>query len=73
MTENDKYSIDDLIVSAMDEKPLDFEAAFDSLVKDRLVGAIADRKVELAKSLYVQPEAEAEIEPASPEEVETEE
>lgn len=72
MSEKDKYSIDDLIVSALDEKPLDFEAAFDSLVKDRLVDRIADYKVELAKGLYAEPEAEVE-QPAPEDTTETEE
>ena len=32
MSEDNKYELNDLVVAALDQKPLDFEAAFNDLI-----------------------------------------
>jgi hypothetical protein len=57
MTDNNKYDISDLVVSAIEQKPLEFETAFDNLIVDRLQGAIEAKKIEIAQHMYgYQPE-----------------
>jgi hypothetical protein len=51
MTE-DKYDISDLISNALEQKPIDFENAFNDLIVSRLQGAINDKKIEVAKQMY---------------------
>jgi hypothetical protein len=52
MTDNNKYDISNLIVSAIEQKPLDFETAFDNLIVDRLHTAIENKKIEIAQQMY---------------------
>lgn len=59
MTDNNKYDISDLVVSAIEQKPLDFETAFNDLIVDRLHTAIENKKIEVAQQMYgYQPEEE---------------
>lgn len=59
MTDNNKYDISDLLVSAVSQKPFDFEAAFDDLIVDKIHSAIEAKKVEVAQQMYgYQPEEE---------------
>ena len=59
MTDNNKYDISDLVVSAVVQKPFDFEAAFDDLIVDKIHSAIEAKKVEVAQQMYgYQPEEE---------------
>lgn len=59
MTDNNKYDITDLMVSAIEQKPLEFEAAFDDLIVGRIQSAIEAKKVEVAQQMYgYQPEEE---------------
>ena len=59
MTDNNKYDISDLLVSAVVQKPFDFEAAFDDLIVDKIHSAIEAKKVEVAQQMYgYQPEEE---------------
>jgi hypothetical protein len=61
MTDNNKYDMTDLVVSAITQKPLDFETAFDNLVVDRLHSAIENKKIEIARQMYgYQPEDDSE-------------
>jgi hypothetical protein len=61
MTDNNKYDMTDLVVSAITQKPLDFETAFDNLVVGRLHSAIEDKKIEIARQMYgYQPEDDSE-------------
>lgn len=53
------YGISDLISNAMDEKPLDFKQAFDSLVNDRIATAVYDKKVEVASDMFNDTEEES--------------
>jgi hypothetical protein len=50
--DNDKYDISDLVVSAIEQKPLDFEQAFDDLIIGRIQDAIHDKKVQIAQQMY---------------------
>jgi hypothetical protein len=52
MTDNNKYDISNLVVSAIEQKPLDFEAAFNDLIVDRLHTAIENKKIEIAQQMY---------------------
>jgi hypothetical protein len=63
MTDNNKYTTSDLIVSAIEQKPFDFEAAFDDLIVGKLHSAIEAKKVEIAQQMYnYDPETEQEYE-----------
>jgi hypothetical protein len=50
--ENNKYDVSDLVISAMEERPLDFENAFNDLIIDRISSAIHDKKVQIAQQMY---------------------
>jgi hypothetical protein len=59
----DKYTLDDLLISAAEQKPVEFEAAFNDLVVDRIRDRVEARKVEIAQQLYnYEPEQEPEAE-----------
>lgn len=51
MDNETKYSVMDLINFAHEQKPIDFEQAFGSLIGDKLTDAINNKKLELASSL----------------------
>ena len=48
----DKYDMTDLINSALEQKPLDFEKTFNDLIVDRISTAIHDKKVQIAQQMY---------------------
>jgi hypothetical protein len=52
MVENNKYDLSDLVVSALEQKPLDFEVAFNDLIIDRIRTAVEDKKIAVAKNMY---------------------
>ena len=52
MTDVNKYDIGDLVMAAANQKPLDFEAAFDDLIVDRIATAINDKKIAVAQQMY---------------------
>ncbi len=58
MLEDDKYDVRDLISHAADQRPSEFEATFDSLMKDRLIAAVENRKQEKAQSMFNTPVAD---------------
>ena len=47
-----EYKTSDIISYALQQKPLEFENSFKSLVQDKLVDAIGSRKGEIAKTLF---------------------
>lgn len=51
MTDN-KYDISDLVVAALEQKPLDFETAFNDLIVDRIATRINDEKINIARQMY---------------------
>jgi hypothetical protein len=47
-----KYDMSDLVSAAATQKPLDFEAAFNDLIVDRIATAINDKKISVAQQMY---------------------
>ena len=52
MSEENKYELNDLVVAAIEQKPTNFEAAFDDLVVSRIRSAIENKKIEIAQQMY---------------------
>jgi hypothetical protein len=52
MTDNYKYELEDLVTTAMEQKPLDFESAFNDLIIGKLQSAINDKKIQVAQQMY---------------------
>ena len=52
MSEDNKYSVNDLISAAIEQKPTDFEDNFNSLMLDRIKSAVETRKQEIATSMF---------------------
>ena len=52
MTDNNKYDMSDLVVAALEQKPLDFEAAFNDVIIDKIQTAINDKKIAVAQQMY---------------------
>ena len=48
----DKYSIDDMVTSAVTQKPGEFENAFADVMIDRIRAAVEHKKVEIAQQMY---------------------
>jgi hypothetical protein len=68
MTDN-KYSLDDLVVATLEQKPTDFEAAFNDVIIDRIRSAVEDKKIAIAQQMYnYEPENAAELESDNSEE-----
>lgn len=70
--DDNKYNTDDLVVSAIQQKPVEFEQIFGELMIDRLQAAVETRKQEIAQTMF-NPASEEEVEAAeTEEELETE-
>ena len=70
--DDNKYTLDDLVVSAIQQKPVEFEQAFSDVMVDRLQSAVENRKQEIAQSMFAAPVYDDEyIEVDSDEEYET--
>lgn len=52
MTEDNKYTLDDMVMATVDQKPLDFEAAFNDIIVDKIRTGIENRKMEIAQQMY---------------------
>lgn len=52
MTEDNKYTLDDMVMATVDQKPLDFEAAFNDIIVDKIRTGIENRKIEIAQQMY---------------------
>jgi|TARA_R110000851_G_scaffold141324_2_gene279211 hypothetical protein len=42
----------DLLKAATEEKPGDFESAFNNIILDKLRDTVRDKKIEVAKNMY---------------------
>ena len=81
MTMDNKYDLTDLVVSAIEQKPLDFETAFNDQIVDRIRSAVEDKKIQIAQQMYnydpeledEDNETEEELEDNSEEEIDGEE
>jgi len=60
--DDNKYSVADLISNAFDQKPIEFENNFNSLMVDRLRSAVETKKQEIATSMFNTTGAETEVE-----------
>ena len=58
MSETYKYTINDLIKNSVDQKPIEFENAFNQIVTGKIEKAVNDLKVDVAKSMFNQSEEE---------------
>lgn len=68
---DNKPNVSDLVFSALEQKPMDFEAAFNDLVVDRIRDAVEQKKIDIAQQMYgYHPEAEADVEPEDEQETE---
>lgn len=52
MSEVNKYNVSDVIISAIEKKPLDFSAAFTDIVLERINAAVEDKKIQIAQQMY---------------------
>lgn len=50
--EENKYTLKDLVVFGAQQKPIEFNQAFNELITDRLRSAVDDKKLELARSIF---------------------
>lgn len=51
MSEN-KYTLDDLIDNVFKSKPLDFDTAFDDIIRDKITDAVELKKQAIAKTIF---------------------
>jgi hypothetical protein len=72
MTEENPYTVQDLISLSYEQKPIDFSDAFNSLISNKIADAIDDRKLEVAQTMFAAP-GEVEVEDESVEQFEEEE
>lgn len=49
---DNKYTLDDLVIATLEQKPTDFEAAFDNVITDRIRAAVEDKKIAIAQQMY---------------------
>ena len=49
---DNKYDLSDLVVSAIEQKPMDFETAFNDIIVDRIRDAVENKKIEIAQQMY---------------------
>ena len=60
---DNKYTLDDLVIATLEQKPTDFEAAFDNVITDRIRAAVEDKKIAIAQQMYgYEPEEQEEPE-----------
>jgi len=52
MSDENKYDISDIINFASQQNPLEIKSAIDSLMISKVQAAIADKKIEVAKSMF---------------------
>ena len=52
MDEDNKYTLNDLVVFSADQKPLDFRNVFNDLIVDKIQAAVDNRKLEIAQSMF---------------------
>ena len=70
---DNKYTLDDLVIATLEQKPTDFEAAFDDVITDRIRSAIEDKKIAIAQQMYnYEPEEDLDFD-TEDQELETEE
>lgn len=58
----DKYEIEDLISTAVNQKPTDFADVFNNLLTGKLHHAINNKKIEIAQTMFNNQEQEEDSE-----------
>ena len=53
---DNEYTVSDLVSLSYEQKPIEFQNAFDSLIKDRIADAIDDKKLEIAQTVFSGPD-----------------
>jgi hypothetical protein len=56
----DKYTLNDLVKFSIDQKPVEFDRAFQDVLQDKLVKAVETRKLELAQGIVSDQESDNE-------------
>jgi hypothetical protein len=56
----DKYTLNDLVKFSIDQKPVEFDRAFQNVLQDKLVNAVETRKLELAQGIVSDQESDNE-------------
>lgn len=51
----------DLIGLAIDKNPIDFASTFNDLIRDKAMAALENKRVEMAQSIYGEPDQEPEV------------
>ena len=54
---DNEYTVSDLVSLSYEQKPIEFQNSFDSLIKDRIADAIDDKKLEIAQTVFSGPDA----------------
>jgi len=54
--ESIEYKINDLLNFSSQNKPIDFEAAFNSIIRNKIEVSIDNKKMELAQSMFASAE-----------------
>jgi len=49
---DNEYNITDLISLSFDQKPVDFQNAFNSVMSNKISSAIDDKKLEVAQTMF---------------------
>jgi hypothetical protein len=52
MDNDNKYTLNDLVTTSAEQKPLEFNQVFDQLMVDRLQSAVENKKMEIAQSMF---------------------
>lgn len=63
MDDNNKYNVQDLVMTALEQKPEEFAQGFNGIMIDKLNAAIANRKQEISQSMFADPNEEDYEEP----------
>jgi hypothetical protein len=69
--ENFGPGVTDLVANALEQKPVDFQSTFNDMLKDKISGAVAQRKLDLASTIAMD-EPEVEEDEVEEDEVEAE-
>lgn len=55
MDDNNKYDVQDLVVTALEQKPEEFSQAFNDILVGKLQAAVEARKYEISQEMFAGP------------------
>lgn len=73
MSEDQTNTVKDLIKYSYEQKPMEFQQAFNDIITDRIAASVENRKMELAQTVFNDPEPEIETDEPAELEVTTDE